>query len=52
MTRVLIVDDERNIQKAYRSDIEKAADRYTLVDAITNAADAELLCRTHRLIWC
>lgn len=45
MVNVLIVDDERNIQKAFRSDIEKAPDRYHLVDAITSAADAEMICK-------
>ncbi|MDO4488268.1 MAG: response regulator transcription factor [Eubacteriales bacterium] len=44
MTRVLIVDDERNIQKAFRSDIMSASDRYELVDCIVNAADALLVC--------
>ncbi|MDO4633985.1 MAG: response regulator transcription factor [Eubacteriales bacterium] len=49
MTRVLIVDDERNIRKAFRADIEAAGDRYLLLDAITNAADAEMICRSRRV---
>ena len=44
MTRVLIVDDERNIHKAYCSDIQTAADRYELVDTIVSAADAIMVC--------
>ena len=44
MTRVLVVDDERNIQKAYASDISSAGDRYSLVDCISNAADCMMLC--------
>ena len=44
MTRVLIVDDERNIHKAYRADIRAAADRYELVDTIVSAADAIMVC--------
>lgn len=35
MTRVLIVDDERNIHKAYCADIQAAADRYELVDTMS-----------------
>ncbi len=49
MINVLIVDDERNMQKAFRADIEKAFDRYQLVDAITNAADAEMICKVKRI---
>ena len=44
MTRVLIVDDERNIHTAYRADIQAAADRYELVDTIVSAADAIMVC--------
>ena len=44
MTRVLIVDDERNIHKAYCADIRAAADRYELVDTIVSAADAIMVC--------
>jgi len=44
MTRVLIVDDERNTQKAYRADILSASDRYELVDTIVSAADAIMIC--------
>ena len=44
MTRVLIVDDERNIHKAYCADIQAAADRYELVDTIVSAADAIMVC--------
>ena len=44
MTRVLIVDDERNILKAYEADIRRAGGRYELADALTHAADAELAC--------
>ena len=44
MTRVLIVDDERNIHKAYCADIQTAADRYELVDTIVSAADAIMVC--------
>ena len=44
MTRVLIVDDERNIHKAYCADIRDAADRYELVDTIVGAADAIMVC--------
>ena len=44
MTRVLIVDDERNIHKAYRADIRAAADRYELVETIVSAADAIMVC--------
>ena len=31
---VLIVDDERNVRKAYKADIASAPNRYELVDAI------------------
>lgn len=44
MTRVLIVDDERNIHKAYCADIQTAGDRYELVDKIVSAADATMVC--------
>lgn len=44
MTRVLIVDDERNILKAYEADIRGASDRYELADSLTHAADAVLAC--------
>ena len=44
MTRVLIVDDERNILKAYEADIRRAGGRYELADALTHAADAEMAC--------
>ena len=44
MTRVLIVDDERNIHKAYCADIQAAADRYEWVDTIVSAADAIMVC--------
>ena len=37
MTNVLIVDDERNIRKAFAADVASAPDRYTLVDAIPGA---------------
>ena len=44
MTRVLIVDDERNIHKAYCADIQTATDRYELVDTIVSDADAIMVC--------
>ncbi len=44
MANVLIVDDERNIHKAYKADIDASKGRYTFVDSITNAADTELIC--------
>ncbi len=44
MTRVLIVDDERNIQKAFAADIRSAQDRYELVECISNAADSLMIC--------
>lgn len=47
MIRVLIVDDERNIRKAFISDINSASDRYVLVDAISNAGSAESYCASH-----
>ncbi|WP_051226535.1 response regulator transcription factor [Butyrivibrio sp. MC2013] len=40
MVRVLIADDERNIQKAYRSDIQDAADRYSLAGTASRCDDA------------
>lgn len=43
MTGVLIVDDERNIRKAFRSDIEANSDKYTLVEEISSAADAVMV---------
>ncbi len=49
MINVLIVDDERNMQKAFRADIEKTSDRYQVVDAIANAADAEMICKVKRI---
>ncbi len=49
MINVLIVDDERNMQKAFQSDIEKASDRYQLAGAITNAADAEMFCKVRHI---
>lgn len=44
MVNVLIVDDERNIQKAFRSDLISARDAYSLVDVIPNAGNAEAIC--------
>ena len=44
MINVLIVDDERNIQKAFRSDVIAAADKYCLVDVISSAGNAEAVC--------
>ncbi|KIR02831.1 Transcriptional regulator DegU, LuxR family [Lachnospiraceae bacterium TWA4] len=49
MIRVLIVDDERNIHKAYKADISLAPERYILVDTITNAMDAELICKIRQV---
>ncbi len=48
-TNVLIVDDERNMQKAFRADMEKASDRYRVVEAIANAADAEMVCKVKQI---
>ncbi len=49
MIKVLVVDDERNIQKAYHADIMAASDRYEMVDAIANAADALMICSAKRV---
>ena len=49
MTNVLIVEDERNVVKGFRSDIESAPDRYLFVDAIRNAADATVACSLHHI---
>ncbi len=49
MIHVLIVDDERNIHKAYSADIQSRADRYRLVDAIVNAKDALMICSTRQV---
>lgn len=46
MKKVLIVDSERNAQKAYQSDISAAADRYELVNAINDIEDAMYECQT------
>lgn len=45
MTDVLIVDDERNIRRAYETDIAASSDRYRLVDALASAKDAVMVCR-------
>ena len=44
MINVLIVDDERNIRKAFAADVASAPDRYTLVDAIPGPESALPLC--------
>ncbi len=49
MTNVLIVDDERNIHKAYKADIDASNGKYILIDAITNAADTELICMAKKI---
>ena len=49
MTNVLIVDDERNIRKAFAADVASAPDRYTLVDAIPGAASALPLCPSRKV---
>lgn len=46
MYHVLIVDDERNVCRAYRADIETASDRYRLADALSSAKDAVMVCHT------
>lgn len=47
MTNVLIVEDERNIVKGFKADIDSASDRYVFADAIRDAADAVVACSTH-----
>lgn len=42
---VLIVDDERNVRRAYEADIVAASDRYRLVDSLASARDAVMVCR-------
>ena len=49
MTNVLIVDDERNIRKAFAADVASAPDRYTLVDAILGAESALPLCASGKV---
>ena len=49
MTNVLIVDDERNIRKAFAADVASAPDRYTLVDAIPGAESALPLCASGKV---
>lgn len=49
MTNVLIVDDERNIRKAFAADVAAAPDRYTLLDAIPGAESAIPLCATGKV---
>ena len=44
MTNVLIVEDERLASGMFVQYVKSAPDRYTLVDAIKVAADAELFC--------
>ncbi|NLB90475.1 MAG: response regulator transcription factor [Clostridiales bacterium] len=44
MTNVLIVEDERLASGMFAQYIKSASERYTLVDAIKVAADAELFC--------
>ena len=46
MTKVLIVEDERNVVKGFKADIASAADRYTLVETIENAANTATVCAT------
>lgn len=46
MFHVLIVDDERNIRRAYQADIEAASDRYRLADSLCSAKDAVMVCHT------
>ena len=49
MINVLIVDDERNIRKAFAADVASAPDRYTLVDAILGAESALPLCASGKV---
>lgn len=49
MKYVLVVDDERNIVKGFKADIESASDRYAFADAISNAADAAMICDARRI---
>ncbi|MGM9606362.1 MAG: response regulator [Oscillospiraceae bacterium] len=49
MTNVLIVDDERNIRKAFTADVASAPDRYALVDSIPGAESALPLCAAGKI---
>lgn len=49
MTNVLIVEDERNVTKGFRADIDSAADRYTCVAAIENASNAATACSANHI---
>lgn len=44
MTNVLIVDDERMVRELFEMYIQSASDRYTLVDAVDDAQNAEFVC--------
>ncbi len=46
MTNVLIVDDERLVRELFTRYIHSASDRYTLVEAIGDASNAEIFCLT------
>lgn len=49
MTNVLIVDDERLVQELFSKYIESACDRYTLVDSVFNAENAEIVCENRKI---
>lgn len=49
MVNVLIVDDERCIQRLYQMDIEGASDRYSFAGSIASADNVEIFCSTHNV---
>lgn len=44
MTNVLIVEDERNVIKGFKADLESASDRYALIAVIENASNTLAVC--------
>ncbi len=49
MTNVLIVEDERLTKERLMQYIQANGDRYTLVDATTDAANTNMICKTRKI---
>lgn len=49
MKNVLIVDDERLIKELFVRYIDNASDRYKLIDTISEADNAELICESKKV---
>lgn len=49
MINVLIVEDERLVQEAFKKYIESRSDKYKLIDSIINADNAEIICLNQKI---